>query len=227
MRSLLAALLIATTFSTPAWASGSKLHAEWENFKAHRAFHHLSVDGQKAFADILKAHDLLQAGKTDPAVPLLYDAQKRLAAAQKADQRFKAAESQLQPAPQHQADANHKATEGTVDWLPLGGEFIVSESLSPEKKAAVATANTQLKSGDSKQAAQTMQVVGVDADFIIALAPLQPTIGALNRANIFTEGRQPTQALSALDDILDSLVFVSENSIIQNDPAAGTSAPSK
>ena len=216
----ISSILCATPF-----ASADSLHTHWEKFKAHRAFHHLSADGQRAFQDILKARDILQTtGKTEAAIPALYDAQKRLAAAQKADKKFQAAENDLHPAPQHPVIANHQPVVGQTDWLPVGGEFVVSETLAPEKKAAVATANAQLKSGNTDQAAQTMQVVGADADFIMALAPLTPVQGAVYRATVFTEGHNPQEAVAALTQALESVVFVSESTIETLAPAAPTAA---
>ncbi|GAN69209.1 hypothetical protein AA0473_0752 [Acetobacter orleanensis NRIC 0473] len=220
----LAALAVLT--ATPVMAHASSLHTKWEQFKAGRALHHLSADGQRALVDILKARDTLAAGKTDAAIPALYDAQKRLTAAGKAAKKFDAAENQLQPAPQHPVSPSHTAVTAPTTWIPVGGEFIETETLAPEKKAAVATANGQLKAGQTDQAAQTMQVVGDDADFILALAPLAQTQGALNRATVFTEGKQATDAVAALDEILNSLVFVSENFAETEMPANGK-APAK
>lgn len=204
---------------TPVASHATSLHTHWEQYKAGRAFRHLSNDGQKAFGDILKARDLLAAGNTDAAIPALYDANKRLTAAGKASTKFKAAEASLQPAPQHAPAAGHVPATTPTDWIPVGGEFIASETLAPEKKAAVATANKQLQAGDTQQAAQSMQVVGEDVDFIVALAPLAQTQGALNRATVFTEGRQPKEALDALDQTLNNLVFVSQDFVETAIPA--------
>ncbi|KXV70714.1 YfdX family protein [Acetobacter cerevisiae] len=202
---------LAVLTATPMLAHAESLHTKWENFKAGRAFHHLSADGQRAMADIVQARETLAAGNTDAAIPALYDAQKRLTAASKAENKFDAAESQLQPAPQHPVSPSHMPVTTPTTWLPVGGEFIATETLAPEKKAAVATANGQLKAGQPDQAAQTMQVVGEDADFIVALTPLAQTQGALNRATVFTEGKQAPEAVAALDQILNGLVFVSED----------------
>lgn len=196
---------------TPVLAHADSIRTHWEQYKAGRAFRHLSVDGQKALGDIFKAHDLLAAGNTDAAIPALYDASKRLEAADKAGVKFNAAESALHTAPQHAPTAGHAPSAAPTDWVPVGGEFIVSDTLAPEKKASVASANAQLKAGQTEQAAQTMQVVGEDATFIVALAPLAATQGAVNRATVFTEGRQAKDALAALDDALNGLVFVTED----------------
>lgn len=217
----ISALLCATPL-----AGAASLHSHWEQFKAHRAFHHLSADGQRAFQDIISARDILQSGgKPEAAIPALYDAQKRLAAAEKADKKFQAAESDLHPAPQHPVAANHQPVTGQTDWLPVGGEFIVNETLAPEKKTAVATANAQLKSGNTDQAAQTMQVVGEDADFILALAPITLVQGAVYRATVFTEGHHPQDAVDALNQALDSVVFVSEDTVEERPPAPSPAAP--
>lgn len=197
-------------------AHAGAIHTDWEKFKAGRALHHLSVDGQKALQDVLVARDLLAQGKTDAAIPPIYDAQKRFVAAQKDNRRFYAAEDQLQPAPQHPVSATHKPTTGAVTWIPVGGEFILTETLAPDKKAAAQQANKALKAGQNAQAQQSLQVVGEDADFIIALAPLEQTKSTLYRARVLTEGRQAAQAKEALDQLLDSIVFVSDDFVDQS-----------
>ena len=222
MRILLPILASATLTLSAMPAHAGSLHKDWESFKAHRAFHHLSADGQRAVTDILKARQILSAGQTDAAIPALYDAQKRLTAATTASQKFQAAENDLHAAPQHPLPSTHHAISGQVDWLPVGGEFIASETLAPEQKAAVASANAQLKNGDTDSAAQTMKVVGQNADFILALAPIAPFQGAINRATVFTEGRHPQQAVEALDEALDSIVFVSEDFVTTLAPANAT-----
>ncbi|MBO1326560.1 YfdX family protein [Acetobacter sp. TBRC 12305] len=208
-------------------AQAASLHTQWEKFQAGRAMHHLSADGQKAMVDVLQARDLLSQGKVDAAIPPLYDAQKRLAAAAKDNRNFMAAESQLQPTPQHPAPTTHKPSAGTVTWIPVGGEFIVTDTLAPEKKTAAQAANQQLKAGQTQQAQQNVQVVGEDADFIVALAPLEPAQGALNRATVFTEGRQAAPAVEALDDLLSGIVFVSDDFFAQAVPDKGQAAAKK
>lgn len=223
MRIVASLAVVAALGSVPSLSHAAPLHAAWEKFKAGRALHHLSNDGERALADIVTARQLVAQGKVDQAVPPLYDAQKRLEAARKAETRFNAAESALQPAPQHPPAPSHQPVTTPTDWVPVGGEFIASDILAPEKKAAVATANAQLKAGDSQAAAQTMQVVGEDVDFIVALAPLDQMEGAVNRATVFVEGRQPTQAAEALDQALDGIVFVSQDFV---ETLAPTAAPS-
>ncbi|GAA4481209.1 YfdX family protein [Gluconacetobacter asukensis] len=220
MRIVASLAVVAALGSVPSLSHAAPLHAAWEKFKAGRAMHHLSNDGERALADIVTARQLVAQGKVDQAVPPLYDAQKRLEAARKAEKRYNAAESALQPAPQHPLPPTHQPVTTPTDWVPVGGEFIASDILAPEKKAAVASANAQLKAGDSKAAAQTMQVVGEDVDFIVALAPLGQTEGAVNRATVFVEGRQPKQAAEALDQALDGIVFVSQDFIETLTPTA-------
>mgnify|MGYP003362265194 CR=1 FL=1 len=209
---LIASLAIVTGLAAaPFGAQAASLHADWEKYKATRAFNHLSADGQRAMVDILNAKQVLDSGQTEQAIPALYDATKRLAAAGKANAKFMAAETALHPAPQHPAASTHVPGPAPVPWLPVGGEIVGSETLAPEKKAAIATANTQLRAGNTQQAAQSLQVVGEEADFILALAPLEQTQGAINRANVFTEARNPGAASAALQQALDGLVFVSED----------------
>jgi hypothetical protein len=206
-------------------AHAETFHARWEQYKAGRAMRHLSVDGQKAMTDVLQAHDLLAQGKSDAAIPLLYDAQKRFAAAALDNRRFMAAEGQLQSVPSHPVGTDHKPVVGSVTWVPVGGELVVTDTLAPEKKAAVQTANQQLKAGKTRQAQQTLAVVGEDADFVVALAPLERSQGALNRAMVFTEGRLTPQAVDALNDLLDGVVFVSDDFVEKQVPPPAPAAP--
>ncbi|MBA5726406.1 YfdX family protein [Bombella mellum] len=190
-------------------------HAKYEARKQHRAFHHLSEHGQLAMASILDAQQFLANGQNSKAVDALHSASTHLDAAAKAREQFTAAEADLHPAPQHPVSSTHKAQSGPTDWIPVGGEVIATDMLEPSKKSAIATANAQLKAGQTQQAAQTLQVVGQDIDFIIALAPLAQLQGYVNRATTFAEGNNADAAKVALNDALNTLVFVSENVVTE------------
>ena len=232
MKKIALSLMLATGLATaPTFAhAASSAHVAWEKYKAGRSLKHLSADGQRAFGDLLQAHDLLAAGKTDQAIPFLYDANKSLTAASAADHKFVAAEASLTPAPQHPAAPGHTPSNTQEVWIPVGGEFVETETLAPEKKAAVAAANRQIKAGKAPQAAETMQVVDDKLDFIVALAPLDKTQGAVNRAQVFTEGRNPQAALDAVTQALNGLVFVDDGLLDaqaapSGAPAAASAAP--
>lgn len=225
MKRLSALVLAASLAAVPTFAHAGALHTHWEKYKAGRAMKHLSADGQRALVDILQARDLLSAGKTEQAIPALYDATKRLQSASKDDTKFMAAESALMPAPQHPAQPGHVPSTTPDAWVPVGGEWIASETLAPEKKAAVGTANGQLKTGTTQQAADTMQVVDEDVDFIVALAPLTPSQGAVNRATVFTEGGDAKSAVDALNQALGGIVFVSDDFIDSQAQGNGAAAP--
>lgn len=201
----------------------SSKHVKSERKKEHRAFHHLSENGQQAMVNIVQAQQFLSAGQSEKALPALNAALSHLQAAAKAREQFTAAEADLHPAPQHPLSSQHTAQTGPTDWIPVGGEVIATDVLEPSKKSAVATANAQLKAGQTQQAAQTLQVVGQDLDFIIALAPLAQLQGFVNRALIFTQGHQPEAANVALNDALNTLVFVSENVVTEATAAANNS----
>lgn len=213
----------------PTLAHADSLHTSWEKYKAGRSLRHLSNDGQHALVDILQARDLLAAGQTEQALPALYDATKRFTAARKDSTSFTAAENALQPAPQHPQSPTHVPVTTPTVWVPVGGEFVATETLAPATKAAASTANAQLKTGNAQQAAETMQVVNEDVDFIVALAPLDPTQGAVNRATVFAEGRDPKSAVDALDQALSGIVFVADDSLESAAPssAAPAAAPAK
>ncbi len=211
-----------SVLAAPVWADDAapvdqhRLHKERADMrKEHRAFHHLSDHGQKAMLSIVEAQHFLTAGQDEKAIPALTAALSHLDLAAKAREQFTAAETDLHPAPQHPVPSKHTAQAGPTDWIPVGGEVIATTELEPAKKTAIATANAQLKAGQTAQAAQTLQVVGQDIDFIIALAPLSQLQGFVNRALIFAQGHHPDAAAVALNDAMDSLVFVSENVVTE------------
>ncbi|MCK8636172.1 hypothetical protein CO583_04575 [Parasaccharibacter sp. TMW2.1882] len=206
--------------SNNAPAAVSSKHVKSVRKKEHRAFHHLSEHGQKAMASIVQAQQFLAAGQSEQALPALNAAVTHLQAAAKAREQFTAAEADLHPAPQHPVSSSHTPQNGPTDWVPVGGEVIATDMLEPSKKSAVATANAQLKAGQTDQAAQTLQLVGQDIDFIIALAPLNQLQGFVNRALIFAQGHNPQAANVALNDALNTLVFVSENVVTEATAAA-------
>lgn len=209
-------ILAVPAFADDAANNQKSLHKEHvEERKEHRAFHHLSDHGQKAMLKIMDAQRLLAAGQDEKAIPALNAAFSHLDLAAKAREQFTAAEADLHPAPQHPLSKNHTAQTGPTDWIPVGGEVIATTELEPTKKSAIATANAQLKAGQTAQAAQTLQVVGQDIDFIIALAPLSQLQGYVNRALVFAQGHHPDAAAVALNDAIDSLVFVSENVVTE------------
>lgn len=190
-------------------------HEKNEARKEHRAFHHLSENGQKAMANILDAQQFLANGQNSKAVSSLRSASSHLDAAAKAREQFTAAEEDLHPAPQHPVSSAHTPQSGPTDWIPVGGEVIATDVLEPNKKSAVATANAQLKAGQTELAAQTLKIVGEDIDFVIALAPLAQLQDYVNRATTFAQDNQPDAANQALTDGLNTLVFVSENVVTE------------
>lgn len=192
----------------------------WDKMEARHAFHHLSENGEESMLAIIGARRDLDMNKPKSASEALSSAVRHLEAALKAHEKFTAAENKLHP-PTVKAVTNGMIT----DWIPVGGEFIASETLAPEKKQAVATANQQLRLGQTDQAAQTMAVVGENVDFVIALIPLARTQGAVNRALVFTQEGNIPLAKQALDDIINNVLFISEDLIIKTDQtvAAATS----
>lgn len=202
-------ILAATTTTSPLHS----IHTKWEEHKADRALDHLSQSGQYAMVDILQAKHILDSGESASALPLLLRASKRLVAAGNDRQKFIAAESDLHPVPQHPASSSHTPVIEKTAWIPVGGEFIVGEELAPEKKTAIATANSQLKSGQRQEVVETMKVVGEDTDFIVALAPLAQTQKAINQAIALAKSNKSQEASQAIDHVMDSLVFISDNDV--------------
>jgi|GEM_PF-5941100 len=173
-------------------------------------FAKLSVDGQHAFVDIFNAQQALASNQPAQATPLLQDAQKHLKAAAQDHRVFVKAESDLPAAP-NQPTPTHPTGTTPTTWIPMDGQYFVTESLTPEKQSALNTANQHLHQGNSKQAAQDLQVSGIDVDFILGVAPLQQTNADVYRASVFLNGHDSKDANEALTDALNSVRFIADD----------------
>ncbi|QCE32609.1 YfdX family protein [Acetobacteraceae bacterium] len=235
-----AAFLAGTALTAPAFADTTApvassvkhpikaIKQKLARHKAEVAFNNLSADGQIAIADVLAANMQLADNDSKEATNLLKKAQASLKKAASADSAFTAAMNQLNPklklelAKQQQAVANKDGANpsGATKWIPVGAEIVAVDKLSASDKAVVAKANSQLRSGDTKQAAATLRSIGQDLDFIIALAPLAATTDAVDRAVLFAEQGQTQEAVDAITTATNGIVFLSQNVIEDNGKTA-------
>ncbi|WP_025841545.1 YfdX family protein [Asaia platycodi] len=207
--------------AVPAFAASSPRTAEED-------FARLSQDGQKAFADIVQAQQALVANQPSQAQSLITDAQQRLAKATQDNRAFLKAQDSMQAVPSHGAPKRGVIAGVQVHWLPVGGEYAVTEALAPEKQSALANANTHLQNGDTGKANQDLQIVGTDIQYVVGLAPLEMVMGDVNRASVFMAGGNAASAADALQSAVDSVLFVSDDVVVTAQPpgapAGGTAA---
>lgn len=187
-------------------------------------FAHLSIDGQKAFADIAAAQQALGSNQPDQATTLIKDAQTRLAKAANDHRLFVKAEHDLPVAP-GQPQPTRSAGPNPTTWIPVDGQYIVTETLTPEKQQALTTANQHLHQGNPKQAAQDLQVSGIDVDFILGVAPLQQATADVYRASVFLQGNDAKDANEALTDAIGTVRFVSDNIVATAQPTTPSGKP--
>ncbi|KAB8124432.1 hypothetical protein D3W54_09815 [Komagataeibacter medellinensis] len=207
-----AALLMLGTAAGAAHATPSAGRA------VNRDFAKLSVDGSRAFDDIAMARTALANNDTAGAVKLLTDANNALKRAKSDNKVFMKAEAQLTPPKKAPAGAPAPAAAAStkpVAWLPVDGEYIVTEDLEPSstKATAVTSANTSLNKGQPAQAAQNLQVAAVDVDFVLAIAPLDTSASDVYRATNLLAGKDTKGADNALQEAQNSIRFVSEDMV--------------
>lgn len=173
--SLLVVAIVAACSSAAFAATQASAQNELGSFQA------LSTQGQRAFTDISAARLELFQGHTKKAVAQVQDAQQALKLAQADNTAFKKAANEL-----NVKDNQGKADTSTTvtSWLPIWGDTLVQDNYmaSPQKVKAVADANSKLKQGDAKGAAETLRLAGVDIDTALALAPLKQTIADVDQA---------------------------------------------
>lgn len=189
---------------------------------ASHDFARLSNDGQKAFTMILQAQQALANNQNGRAQSLIDDVSARLQKATTDSKAFVKAEAELHPHPSHAAPKQTVMNGSPVHWLPIGGEYVVTEALAPEKKTALTRANQHLKQGDTKLVDQDLQVIGTDVEYVVALSPLEMTSGAIHRASVFISAGDSKSAAEALQNAMDSVIFVSDNVLVTSLPTAET-----
>lgn len=198
---------------SPAMMARDRAHAD-------RDFSRLSKDGQKAFANILLAQQALANNQNGQAQSLIDEAEARLDRAAKDSKAFVRAEDAMQPVPSHGAP-KRLATGGVpMHWLPVGGEYAVTDALAPAQQTALANANQHFRSGDTKLVNQDLQVVGTSVQYVIALAPLEMISGDVHRASVFMDGGDAKSAADALQNAVDSILFVSGDVVSVTQPMA-------
>jgi hypothetical protein len=113
---------------------------------------------------------------------LIADAKTAIGKAQKDDTVFVKAESELRAPGKSMQNPNPDTKR--VAWLPVDGQMILDENYvaSPQKAAAVADANKNLKEGDRKGATDKLKLAGINVDFTMAVVPLAKTTGAIDQA---------------------------------------------
>ncbi|NIE79278.1 YfdX family protein [Asaia sp. As-1742] len=191
-----------------------------EQVNATRDFGRLSKDGQKAFANILLAQQALTNNQNGQAQSLINDAEARLDKAAKDSKAFIKAEDAMQPVPSHGMPKRVAASGVPLHWLPVGGEYAVTDTLAPAQQTALANANQHLKAGDTKLVNQDLQVVGTSVQYVVALAPLEMISGDVHRASVFMDGGDTKSAADALQNAVDSILFVSGDVVAVTHPSA-------
>lgn len=213
MRSFLAsAAVIALSTAMSAYAA-PRPAGQMTQATINHDFSRLSDDGQKAFVDIYAALQAITDNKGEMAEKLVGEAHQLLARAAKDEHRFVKAESVLTPAPGVPTSPGHRPMTQQAAWVPVIGIYTTTETLAPEKQSALSAANLNAAARDNAKAAQNLQVVGMDLDYTIGLAPIAKSTADVYRASIFLGGGDMTSARDALQQALDSVVFISDDTL--------------
>ena len=198
---------------------------------ADKDFGKLSVDGGKAVRDVRLARLAIFDGHPDKAKSYIDEAQGSIDKAKTDDTVFTKAESDLKaPAGVTQPTGGKAQPDTTaIKWIPVDGSMTLGEDFvaTPEKAASVAKANAQLKTGNHKQAMETLKLADVDVSVVEEVAPLDKTVqGIDSAAQLIGTGKyyEANQALKGVEDGLrfDVVDFTGTPQKASGKPAAST-----
>jgi hypothetical protein len=163
-------------------AAQAPMQSSHEQKVADTDFGKVSVQGAKAYRDVQLTRLAIFNARPASAKTLIADAKTAIGNAQKDDTIFMKAESKLR-APGKSMQSSNPDTK-QVAWLPVDGQMILGENYvsSPQKAAAIADANTSLKQGDRKGAAERLKLAGINVDFTMAVVPLAKTTSDIDQA---------------------------------------------
>ncbi len=186
-------LLVATAFATAlagtaAFAAGHDTNAATTNATATAAnkdFAKVSKDGSMAFSDIGLARIAIYNGDPSRAATLVTDAKQALSRAATDDSVYTKAEDQLHPPKAMPATTRISSDNAPIAWLPVDAQYVVDETLTPtpQKAAALDTANAHLRNNQPDQARDTLKVADVNASLTLAVAPLKSSVADIDQAS--------------------------------------------
>jgi hypothetical protein len=202
-----AALLAATAMSSGAFA----LDQPATPSPADHDFTKLSTDGLKAFQDVRLARIAIFDGQTAQAKTYVDQAKAEIAKAKTDNTAFMKAESDLKTPPAMAKPNSDKVTPNAtpIAWIPVDGALTLDEdyTATPDKAKGVAAANEKLKSGQSKDAMETLKLAQINAVFVAELAPMDSTMAGIDNAAQLVDSGQYFQGNQALKQVEDGVRF--------------------
>ena len=178
--------------------------------QADKDFTKLSADGTRGYQDIVMTRLAIFDGRVDDAKKFVSDADQAFSKAKGDDTVFTKAEADMKtPNADGSAPANKSASadmKAPKAWLPVDGEIGLDEdfSASPTKAAAVANANKSVAKGDRKGAIDALKLADVNLDVVVAVVPLEQTIGDVHQAATLVQNGKFYEASQLLRTVQDS-----------------------
>ena len=192
--------------------------------KADKDLGKLSIDGAAAYQDIGLARLAIYDGNTDAATKLVNDAVSSLSRAKSDDAVFTKAEADLAPPKTAVQAKAPNASKTAIAWIPVNGEFILDETLTPTaaKTGAVDEANKHLRNGEPDKAKDVLKVAAVDADYVMTVAPLAQTTQDLQQASKMLSDHNYYAASQQLRDAQMAVRY--DTVTLQDNPHAASKA---
>lgn len=193
---------LATAFAAGAHAADTG-HAgarTSERAAAMEGFGRLSDDGVSAFNDIHLARMEIFDGDTDRAAKLVSDALASLQRAKSQNEAVTKSETDLQGPSPVGSRGRGRGSEPPIAWLPIDAEIVIGQTYksSAENAAAIVDANKSLDHGEGDKALERLRMAAIDADYVLALAPLDQSISDVEEASRLIAARDFYGASQAL-----------------------------
>jgi hypothetical protein len=184
-------------------------------------FSRISTEGSDGFLNLIRARRAIFDGRVEDAKKEVHAAESAfdksktdLAVFTKAEADLKAPAGKTVPAattvgaaPSGNVSADQLKTP--IAWLPVDGAMAIGEDFAatPEKKAALADANKNLKGGDRSGAIEQLKLAGLIVDVTLGVVPLEQTTTDVHQAAVLIGDGKYYEASQLLKKIQDSERF--------------------
>ncbi|MDF7673806.1 YfdX family protein [Acetobacteraceae bacterium ESL0709] len=185
----------------------------WAKLEERRSFNDLSEQNLQALNAILDADELLSQHRHKEAATKLSFARDRLNSALQAHHNLAQSAAYVEKLHRVNPAFQWLPQYNAANWAPVGGKFIAKTDLSKTEHKALSEANSHLRLGKVDEAYKIIGFFRNKTQISIAIAPLEPTIEAVETALATLQRHDASSAQAVLQNAMTHYVFIPQDAL--------------